>query len=113
MNWDTVPDGDRRVCVACGTPARSYQYRFHPPESFLFERCIGLAWCSACRIYTTNLVYVPRKRVLADSLAALPAEQQERLLRSETRLVDFLDRRARGGGGGSTAAAPRREGGIR
>ena len=62
----------------------------------MFERCIGLAWCSGCRIYSGNMVYVHRKRVLVDALAALPSEQRERLLRSETKLIDFLDRQAAG-----------------
>jgi hypothetical protein len=62
----------------------------------MFERCIGLAWCSTCRIYSASMVYVPRKRVLADLLGSLPPEQRERLLRSETRLIGFLDRQARG-----------------
>lgn len=62
----------------------------------MFERCIGLAWCSSCRIYSGNMVHVPRKRVLVDALASLPGEQRERLARSETRLIEFLDRQARG-----------------
>ncbi|MFD5411484.1 hypothetical protein [Streptomyces nojiriensis] len=90
-----MPDGDRRVCAACRTPVRSYQYRFYPPESALFERCIGFAWCSGCRIYAGNMVHVPRKRVLVDALASLPREQRERIARSETRLIEFLDRRLR------------------
>lgn len=62
----------------------------------MFERCIGLAWCSTCRIYSGNMVEVPQKRVLVDLLASLPPEQRERLLRSETRLIAYLDRQARG-----------------
>lgn len=65
----------------------------------MFERCIGLAWCSTCRIYSGDMVYVPRKRVLVDLLASLPPEQREPILRSETRLIDFLDRQARGARG--------------
>ena len=65
----------------------------------MFERCIGLAWCAGCRIYSGNMVHVPRKRVLVDLLASLPLEQRERLLRSETRVIEFLDRQARGGRG--------------
>lgn len=65
----------------------------------MFECCIGLAWCSGCRIYSGNVVHVPRKRVLVDALASLPREQRERFLRSETRLVEFLDRQARDGRG--------------
>ncbi|WP_328792477.1 MULTISPECIES: hypothetical protein [unclassified Streptomyces] len=90
-----MPEGDRRVCAACGTPVRSYQYRFYPPESDLFERYIGFAWCSGCRIYSGNMVYVHRKQVLVDALAPLPCAQRERIARSETRLIEFLDRRLR------------------
>lgn len=64
----------------------------------MFERCIGLAWCSDCRIYSGSMVHVPRKRVLVDALASLPREQRERVERSETRLVEFLDRQSRNGG---------------
>lgn len=65
----------------------------------MFERCVGLVWCSICRIYSGNMVHVPRKQVLVDALASLPLERRERLLRSETRLIEFLDRDARGGNG--------------
>lgn len=77
----------------------SYQYRFYPPESSMFERCVGFAWCSACRIYSGNMVHIPRKRVLVDALVSLPAERRERLLHSETRMIEFLDRWFRGGEG--------------
>ncbi|OIJ87864.1 hypothetical protein BIV25_37605 [Streptomyces sp. MUSC 14] len=77
----------------CREPVRSYQYRFHPPESSSFERCTGSAWCSGCRIYSGNMVYVPRKRVLVDALASLPADDRERLLRNEAVLIDHLDSR--------------------
>lgn len=63
------------------------------------ERCIRLAWCSTCLIYSGDMVYVSRKRVLVDLLESLPPEQRERLLRSETRLIEFLDRKARGARG--------------
>lgn len=63
----------------------------------MFERCIGLAWCSSCRVHSGNMVYVPRQQVLVDLLASLPPEQRERLLRSETRVIEFLDRQARRG----------------
>jgi hypothetical protein len=65
----------------------------------MFERCIGLAWCSGCRIYSGNMVHVSRKRVLVDALASLPREYRERLLGSETGLIEFLDSPARDGGG--------------
>jgi len=62
----------------------------------MFERCVGFAWCSTCRIYSGNMVHIPRKRVLVDALASLPPEQRERLVRSETGLVEFLDHWLRG-----------------
>ncbi|MFJ3925174.1 hypothetical protein [Streptomyces sp. NPDC090022] len=48
-------------------------------------------------IYRANTVHVPRQRALVDALAPLPDDQRERIARSETRLVDYLDRRARKG----------------
>ncbi|MEU8925325.1 hypothetical protein AB0D10_31055 [Kitasatospora sp. NPDC048545] len=45
------------------------------------------------------MVHVPRKRVLVDALASLPPEQRERLRRSETGLIEFLDRLLRAGEG--------------
>jgi hypothetical protein len=65
-------------------------------ESDFFERCIGFAWCSGCRVYTGHMVFVPRDEVLMDALAGLPVEQQERLRSSEWKLVDYLDRRTGG-----------------
>ncbi|WP_268873571.1 hypothetical protein [Streptacidiphilus neutrinimicus] len=37
------------------------------------------------------MVYVPRKRVLVDALASLPADDRDRLLRKEAALIDHLD----------------------
>ncbi|MGW4700057.1 hypothetical protein [Streptomyces sp. NPDC004285] len=90
------------MCAACRTPVRSYQYRYHPPESSSFERCIGFSWCSGCRIFRGSMVFVARKRVLVDALASLPDDQRRRLEASEPALIEFLDRRAR------REAAPRR-----
>jgi hypothetical protein len=70
---------------------RWYTYRHYPKDSAFFERCIGLAWCSRCRIYTGTMVYVPRDEVLVDALLALPAERQEQLRKSERKLIDYLD----------------------
>lgn len=92
----SVLDGERWICMACREPVRSYQYRFHRPESSLFERCISLAWCPECRIYSSNTVHVPRKRVLVDALSSLPADDRDRLLRKEAALIDYLDRRGLG-----------------
>jgi hypothetical protein len=83
------PDG-QYVCVTCGTVVRSYVYRHYPAESRSFERCIGLAWCTGCRVYTGTMVHVPRDEILVDALAGLPADRQERLKRSELKLVDYL-----------------------
>ncbi|MFJ2822282.1 hypothetical protein ACIO7M_14330 [Streptomyces toxytricini] len=60
----------------------------------MYERCIALAWCAGCRVYSSALVHVPRTRPPADPLAALPPEERERLLRSERRTVEFLARGA-------------------
>lgn len=77
---------------------RSYQYRYYPPESSSFERCIGFAWCSGCRIFSGAMVYVPRRRVLVDALASLPGDQRERLLRgNEARLIAYLDKHQEAG----------------
>jgi len=57
----------------------------------MFERCIGLSWCSGCRIYSGAMVHVPRTRLLVDALAALPEDQRERLLCHEVALIEHLD----------------------
>lgn len=57
----------------------------------MFERCVGLAWCSGCRIYCGAMVHVPRTRVLVDALASLPADERDRLLHSEAKLVRYLE----------------------
>ncbi|MGW7298548.1 MULTISPECIES: hypothetical protein [unclassified Streptomyces] len=38
------------------------------------------------------MVHVPRARRLVDALESLPPEHRERLLRSETRLIEYLDK---------------------
>ncbi|WP_106397984.1 hypothetical protein [Actinocorallia populi] len=91
--WATLPDGGHRICAACRTPVRSYRYRFHPAASDLYERCIGLSWCSPCRVYTGAMVHVPRDKTLDDALADLGQDQRERLERSEVRLIAYLDGR--------------------
>ena len=93
-SWETRQDGDRRICVTCGTVVRGYQYRVYPAGSRFFERCIGLAWCSGCRVYTGSMVYVPHEEILVDVLAGLPAERREQLRHSERKLVGYLDRQA-------------------
>lgn len=92
-SFETRPDGSRRVCIACGTAVRGYRYRYYSVDSDLYHRCIGSSWCSGCRIYTGGMFYAPRSEVLVDELAHLPVEQQEQLKRSESRLIDYLDRR--------------------
>ncbi|MFE9045318.1 hypothetical protein ACFYOG_30970 [Streptomyces sp. NPDC007818] len=60
----------------------------------MFERCVALAWCSECRIYTGAMVHVPRSHTLVDALASLPSDDRDRLLRGEAKLVEHLDRHA-------------------
>ncbi|WP_345432545.1 hypothetical protein [Actinoallomurus vinaceus] len=71
---------------------RSYVYRYHPVESPNYERCIGLSWCSGCHVYTGTMVHVSRREALTDALAALPAEERDRLRHSEVGLIEYLDR---------------------
>ncbi|MFI0943772.1 hypothetical protein [Streptomyces sp. NPDC021020] len=76
----------------CREPVRTYRYRLHPPGSPAFERCVGLAWCSGCRIYENNLVRVPAGQALSDALAPLPADEREQLIRKGAALIDHLER---------------------
>ncbi|MFD3608004.1 hypothetical protein ACFWXA_08000 [Streptomyces atroolivaceus] len=64
----------------------------------MFERCVGLAWCTGCGVYSGAMVHVPRDQVLADALAPLPLDEREHLERSEARLVGYLDERLRNEG---------------
>lgn len=82
--------GDDFACDACGTTIRAYRYRYYPPESRSFERCIGFTWCAGCFVYTGAMVYVPRAVDLVDLLSGLPEEERERLLRSESKLIAYL-----------------------
>jgi hypothetical protein len=90
---DTHPVGG----LGCAGNIHSYKYRYHRPSDSLYERCIGLAWCSSCREYSGTMVYVPRDEHLIDVLADLPVPERERLARSEVRLLDYVDRLARRG----------------
>lgn len=58
----------------------------------MFERCVGLAWCSGCRVYSAAMVHVPRTRVLIDALEPLSVRVSARLRRSEASMVDYPDR---------------------
>ncbi len=89
-SFETRFDGGQRVCAVCGSLVRGY--RLHPVESEFYERCIGFAWCSGCKIYTGNMVHVRRDERLVDALAGIPFGQREQLLRSETKLIDYLAR---------------------
>lgn len=77
---------------------RSYEYRFYPAESSYYERCIGLSWCSGCRIYSGAMVRVPRDQLLSDALASLPPEHRDQLRASETRLIEYLNSRTEDAG---------------
>ena len=39
--WRTHREGERYVCDDCGSAVRSYRYRCYPPDSDMFERCVG------------------------------------------------------------------------
>jgi hypothetical protein len=91
------PDASKRVRRQCRGALYSYVYRYYPPDSPSYERCIGLAWCSTCRTYTGNMVFVPRDEVLLDALAGLASHERDTLSRSEVRLLDHLDRLVRRG----------------
>lgn len=91
----SVADREWRTCATCQSPIRSYLARLYPVDSRWFERCLSLAWCSGCRVYTSATVHVARERVLVDSLAAFPEEERERLGRSTYKLLDHLDRQER------------------
>ncbi|WFE53332.1 hypothetical protein [Micromonospora sp. WMMD1155] len=75
----------------------SYRYRLYAPSDRLYERCVGLAWCSSCREYSAATVFVPRNEDLWEPLAELPTPERERLVRSEVKLLDHLDRLVRRG----------------
>jgi hypothetical protein len=83
--------------VGCDGGIRSYLYRYYAASSKAYERCVVLAWCSACREYSGAMVHVPREEHLPDLLAGLAAAQRQQLARSEVKLLDYLDRLARRG----------------
>ena len=83
--------------VACTGAVYTYAYRCYEPTDSMYERCIGLAWCSTCREFAGTMVYVPSTELLWDALADLPAHERERLSRSEIKLLDHLDRLVRRG----------------
>lgn len=89
--WPTLAEGGSSTCADCGTPVRSYQYRFYPDGSKHYERCVGFAWCSSCRIYVGAMVHVPRDVVLGKELTHLTPDERERLHRSEAQLIKYLN----------------------
>ncbi|WP_159104401.1 hypothetical protein [Plantactinospora sp. BB1] len=98
--WSKVSPihGAARGDVApCSGQIYSYRYRCYPPTDRFYERCVGLAWCSNCREYSGGMVFVPRDERLPDLLAELPTPERERLVRSEAKLLDHLDRLVRRG----------------
>jgi hypothetical protein len=83
--------------ATCTGEVYTYAYRFYEPDHPSYERCIALTWCSTCRERSGNMGYVPRGERLWDATAELPAPERERLLGSESKLLDFLDRLVRRG----------------
>lgn len=88
---------DGTDAIACDGDIYSYSYRFYAPSNSSYERCVGLAWCSTCREYSGAMVFVPQSEHLPDLLADLPTPERERLVRSEVKLLDYLDRLVRRG----------------
>ncbi|GAA1574266.1 hypothetical protein GCM10009678_66220 [Actinomadura kijaniata] len=92
LSWGTweeqTPEGWR--CAACHLPARAHTYRTERGG----ERCVGLSWCSNCRVYSGAMVHVPLTEALPDPLADLDEHERARLLGREWALIDHLDRRA-------------------
>jgi hypothetical protein len=70
---------------------RSIRYRLHPVGSPTHHRCASYVWCSPCRRFTGQTVYVPGGRVLPDPLGDLAPGEREVLSRNEG-LVPHLDR---------------------
>lgn len=95
LHAEDAADGDE--ASRCTGTIRSYAYRYHPPTSAFYERCIGLAWCSDCRTWSGAMVHVSRDSVMDDPLAGLAPEERDRLHRKENELVRHLDRMARRG----------------
>ncbi|MEV7420166.1 hypothetical protein [Streptomyces sp. NPDC089919] len=91
--WSVGDVDGRRVCNHCGTWVKTYAYRYYPPGDPSYERCVGFAWCSECRVYSGNMVQVPRRRALVDLLDGLDDRERERLLRREAELIGYLDRK--------------------
>ena len=89
--WRKVSTLHSETGVCTGT-VRSYVYRYHPPTSSFYDRCVGLTWCSDCRTWASAMVHVPRDEVLDDPLAGLDPEERDRLHRKEHELVRYLDR---------------------
>lgn len=81
--------------LACAGEIYYHRYRIYAPSDRSYERCVGLAWCSSCREYSGSLVFVPRHERLPDLLADLPTNEREWLVRTEVKLLDYLDRRVR------------------
>jgi GNAT superfamily N-acetyltransferase len=90
--WRPVPDpGADGVCGRCRGPLRSVRYRLRPAGSPTHERCASYVWCSPCRRFTGQTVYVPTGEVLPDPLGDLAPGEREVLSRGED-LLPYLDR---------------------
>lgn len=77
-------------CPACGkTAVRNYRYRYRATPRSRVVR-IGYTWCAVCRLVkgTTGPDEGPE---FTDPLAALDAEERDRVLRSLPRLLRTLD----------------------
>jgi hypothetical protein len=80
------------AATECTGEIKNHIYRFHAPDSAMYERCVGLAWCSQCRCWQGTMVHVARSVDLPDPLSELSSVERDRLRRSEYELVRHLDR---------------------
>jgi hypothetical protein len=89
--------GDTARSATCTGEIYSYRYRIYAPTHPAYERCIGLAWCSICREYSSAIVHGDRNETLWDALADLPTQERERRAHSSLKVLDHLDRLVRRG----------------
>ncbi|WP_158706414.1 MULTISPECIES: hypothetical protein [Streptomyces] len=91
--WVSPAATGRWSCTRCGAEACSYRYRIHPPASPRYERCVGLTWCTHCRVYSAALVHVPHTTHLDDeSMPPARPGQDERPGATEVQVLDHVDR---------------------
>ncbi|CAM5572754.1 hypothetical protein SRIMM317S_02282 [Streptomyces rimosus subsp. rimosus] len=64
-----------------------------PARISRYERCVGLTWCTHCRVYSAALIHVPHTTHLDDeSMPPARPGQDERPGASEVQVLDHVDR---------------------